>query len=89
MRVNKTWTWSFYSRLHRHQNEIALAITYYKPFSFSLTVGEWSWSFGIGSDDGLDLTWYGPFLSYVMSSDRAVPGYWTAGISGNHYWESH
>ena len=85
MRVNKTWTWSFYSRIHHHRNEIALAANYFAPFSFGLTIGEWSWNFGIGAEDSLE--WFGPFLSYV-TSDATEGGYWTAGLSSKILWES-
>lgn len=90
MRVHKTFTLSFHSRVHRHQNEIALAFTFYSPFSFGLTIGEWSWDFGIGDNDSME--WYGPFLSYVMPTNRdpydRSGGYFTAGWSSKHFWES-
>ncbi len=87
MRINKTFTLSFYSRFHRHTNEIALAANFYGPFSFSLTFGEWSWYFGIGAEP--EGAWYGPFLSYVMiDGPNHESGYFTVGLSSNLYWES-
>ena len=88
MKVNKTWTWSFYSRVYRHVNEIALAASYSKTFHFALTFGEWSWSFGVGKENDMALDWYGPYFSYVMSSDPAERGYLTLGISSEIYWEA-
>ncbi len=89
MKVHKitTLTLAFYSRLHHHHNEIALAAAYHAPFSFSITIGEWSWHFGIGSEDDLGLNWYGPYLSYTMTinDDR---GYFSAGVSSHWTWYS-
>lgn len=85
MRISRTFTFSAYSRVRRHDMERALSFAVAGPFTLAVTFWEWSWSFGFGHDDVV--SFYGPYISYQKPRGEC-PGYWIVALSTNLWWES-